>query len=91
MKMGRETPFAEVAARNSSEESQLTIVKGRYFVQVDNLGDVPASKAEAVALANAFLSRVPEEAAVTPLDTLPAEGRVPGSDAKMPFVATMTP
>ena len=61
MKMGRETPFPEVAARNSSEEVQLTIVKGRYFVQVDNLGDVPASKAEAVALANAFLAGVAEE------------------------------
>ncbi|MCX6561922.1 MAG: hypothetical protein NTZ26_15615, partial [Candidatus Aminicenantes bacterium] len=59
MKMGKETPFAEVAARNSSEEVQLTVVKGRFFVQVDNLGDVPAAKAEAVALANTFLAGVP--------------------------------
>ncbi len=80
MKMGQETPFPEIAARNSSEKSQMTIVKGRYFVQVDNLGDVPASKAEAAALANAFLGGVAEETAVTPLDTLPAEGRVPGSE-----------
>jgi hypothetical protein len=80
MKMGRETPFREVAARNSSEVAQMTIIKGRYFVQVDNLADVPASKAEAVALANAFLAGVAEESAVTPLGALPAEGKVTGSE-----------
>ena len=80
MKMGRETPFPAVAARNSSEEIQLTILKGRYFVQVDNLGKVPASIAEAVALANAFLAGVAEERAPTPLDALPAEGQVAGSE-----------
>jgi hypothetical protein len=80
MKMGRETPFPEIAARNSGEEAQVTILKGRYFIQVDNLGDVPASKAEIAALANAFLADVAEEAALTPLDLLPAEGKVPGSE-----------
>ena len=80
MNMGNETPFPKVAARNSSEDTQLTIVKGRYFVQVDNLGDVRASRDAAVALANAFLSRVPDEPAVTPFGLLPAEGKVPGSE-----------
>jgi hypothetical protein len=80
MKMGQEAPFAGIAARNSSEEVQLTILKGRYFVQVDNLGEAAASRAETVALANAFLAGVAEEAAPTPLDALPAEGRVPGSE-----------
>jgi hypothetical protein len=80
MKMGREAPFAEIEARNSSEEVQLTILKGRYFVQVDNLGEAAASRAEAVALANAFLAGIAEESAETPLDLLPAEGRVPGSE-----------
>lgn len=80
MKMGRETPFPEVAARNSGEEAQIAIVKGRYFIQIDNLGDVPASKAEAAALANAFLAGVAEESVPTPLDALPAEGKVAGSE-----------
>ena len=80
MKMGRETPFPEIAARNSGEEAQVAIVKGRYFIQIDNLGEVPASRAEAAALANAFLAGVAEEAALTPLDLLPAEGKVPGSE-----------
>ncbi len=80
MKMGRETPFPEVAARNSSEEVQLTVLKGRYFVQVDNLGDAPATRAEAAALANAFLAGIADEPVATPLDALPAEGRQPGSE-----------
>jgi hypothetical protein len=80
MKMGKETPFSEIAARNSAEDVQMTILKGRYFVQVDNLGDAPASRADAAALANTFLAGVIEETAATPLDLLPAEGRVPGSD-----------
>ena len=80
MKMGRETPFPEVAARNSSEEAQLTAVKGRYFVQVDNLEDVPASRADAAALANAFLAGVAEKKAATSLELLPAEGRLAGSE-----------
>jgi len=80
MKMGRETPFPEVAARNSSEDVQLTMVKGRYFVQVDNLDDVPATRAETAALANAFLGAVAEEKEATPLDALPAEGKVAGSE-----------
>ncbi len=80
MTMGKETPFPEVAARNSAEETQITIVRGRYFVQVDNLGDVHASRTEAAALANAFLAGVPEESPVTPLGALPPEGRVAGSE-----------
>ncbi len=80
MKMGRETPYPEIAARNSSEEAQMTIVKGRYFVLVDNLGDVRATRAEAVALANAFLAGVAEEPPLTPLGLLPAEGKVAGSE-----------
>ena len=80
MKMGKETPFPEIAARNSSEDAQMTVVKGRYFVQVDNLGDVRASRAEAAALANSFLAGVADESDETPLGLLPADGKVPGSE-----------
>jgi len=80
MKMGRETPFPEVAARNSAEEVQVTIVKGRFFVQVDNLGDVPASRTETAALANSFLAGVNDESVPNPLTALPAEGKAAGSE-----------
>jgi len=80
MKMGREAPFPEINARNSSEDLQLTMVKGRYFVQVDNLSEATAPRSEAAALANAFLAGVADESGPTPLDRLPAGGRVPGSE-----------
>lgn len=80
MKMGRETPFTEIAARNSSEESQTTIVKGRYFVQVDNFSDVPAARPALAALANAVLALVPDEKAEQVLDRLPVADRVPGTE-----------
>lgn len=80
MKMGKETPFAGIGARNSSEDAQLTILKGRYFIQIDNLGGVPAPRAAAIALAKALLAVIPAEKAPSVLDQLPAEGRVPGSE-----------
>jgi hypothetical protein len=80
MKMGKETPFPEIAARNSSEDAQLTILKGRYFVQIDNFSDKPAPRATAVSLANALLSKLPDEKPIPVLDRLPAENRVPASE-----------
>ena len=81
MKMGRETPFPGIAARNSSEEVQLTILKGRYFIQVDNLGEVAAPTAEAVALANAFLAGVAEESARPLSMPSPSKARWPAPSA----------
>jgi hypothetical protein len=80
MKMGKETPFPEIAARNSSEDAQLTILKGRYFIQIDNFGDTPAPRGTAVSLANALLVRLLDEKPGSILDRLPAEKRVPGSE-----------
>lgn len=80
MKMGKETPFPEIAARNSSEDAQLTILKGRYFIQIDNFSDKPAPRVTAVSLANALLSKLPEEKPEPVLDRLPAENRVPASE-----------
>jgi hypothetical protein len=80
MKMGKETPFPEISARNSSEDAQLTILKGRYFIQIDNFSDKPAPRGTAVLLANALLSKLPEEKPEPVLDRLPAEIRVPASE-----------
>ena len=80
MKMGKETPFPEIAARNSSEDAQLTILKGRYFIQVDNFSDKPAPRATAVSLANALLARLALEKPEPILDGLPAENLIPGSE-----------
>jgi len=79
-KSGKETPFAEIPARNSSEDAQAVILKGRYFLQIDNFGDAPASRKEMGALASAILARIPDEKAETALRLLPPEGRVAGSE-----------
>jgi hypothetical protein len=80
MKMGRETPFPEVPARNSSEEAQLTIVKGRHFIQIDNFDATPAPRAAATALAGAVLARLPDEKPESALDRLAPENRISGSE-----------
>jgi hypothetical protein len=80
MKMGKETPFPEIKARNSSEDAQLTILKGRYFIQIDNFGDKSAPRAAAVALANALLAPIADEKPAAVLDRLPAGNRVAGSE-----------
>jgi hypothetical protein len=80
MKMGKETPFPEIAARNSSEDAQLTIVKGRYFIQIDNFGDKPAPRSTAVSLAKALLASLSDDKPESILNRLPAENRIPGSE-----------
>ena len=80
MKMGKETPFPEIAVRNSSEDAQLTILKGRYFIQIDNFSDKPAPRGTAVSLAKALLSKLPDEKPLPVLERLPAEYRVAGSE-----------
>jgi hypothetical protein len=80
MKMGKETPFSEIAARNSSVDAQLTILKGRHFIQIDNFSDKPAPRATAVSLAKALLAPLADEEPVAILDRLPAENRVAGSE-----------
>ncbi len=80
MKMGNETPFPEIPARNSSEDAQLTILKGRYFIQIDNFGDKPAPRPTSVSLAKALLAGLPDEKPGPVLGRLPIENRVPGSE-----------
>ncbi len=80
MKMGRETPFPEIAARNSSEEAQAAVIKGRFFLQVDNFGDPAAPRKTMSALANAILAGLPDEKPLPVLDDLPKAGLVPGSE-----------
>ncbi len=81
MKCGTETPQPGVPARNSSEAAQFTILKGNYFVLIDNpeedKGLVPAM----TALAAAFLAQVPSRPPNPRLwEPLPKEKRIAGSE-----------
>jgi hypothetical protein len=76
MKCGQETPLSGIRARNSGEKSQLTILKNKYFVYVNNF-DGDAKKLPAmVALANTALESIREVPAEGWLEELPKESLV---------------
>jgi hypothetical protein len=81
MKCGTETPLAAIGARNSSEAAQFTILKGRYFLHVNNASGREDLVPAMAALANRALETVPDERPADLLSMLPAEGLVPGSSA----------
>jgi hypothetical protein len=79
MKCGTETPQAAIAARNSSEAAQFTILKGRYFLHVNNASGREDLVPVMTALANRALETVADERPADLLSMLPADGLVPGS------------
>jgi hypothetical protein len=79
MKCGMETPQAAIAARNSSEAAQFTILKGRYFLHVNNASGREDLVPVMTALANRALETVGDERPSDLLSMLPADGLVPGS------------
>jgi hypothetical protein len=81
MKCGRETPLAEIQARNSSESTQATILKGRYFVLIDNFSGGANLLPAMVALAGAVLKNLADESVSKRLfDLLPQKDRIAGSE-----------
>jgi hypothetical protein len=81
MKCGQESPLPEIPARNSSETAQFTMLKGRYFILVNNLDGEPGSVPAMKVLVKGVLKTIPEEkAALASMDVLPREKRIPGSE-----------
>lgn len=79
MNAGRETPWPEIPARNSSEDAQVVAVKGSFYLKINNFTPGSELRAAMTALAKAALSRLPAGPTGSPLALLPAEGLVPGS------------
>ncbi len=79
MKCGKETPVEGIAARNSSEPAQFTILKGRAFIHVNS----PSGRDDLVpamtSLANQALAAFPDEKPRDVLSLLPSAGLVGGS------------
>lgn len=75
-KCGQETPVAGILARNSGEKSQLTILKGKYFVHVNNYDGDAKNLPAMVALANRALESIPEVPSEGWLEQLPNESLV---------------
>jgi len=81
MKCGRETPLPDVPARNSSETAQFTIVKGKYFILINNFGGDKNLIQAMTSLARTILEKIPGDSEPSRLfDLLPKEGRLMGSE-----------
>jgi len=81
MKCGRETPFQEIPARNSSETAQATILRGRYFILLDNFSGGAELQPAMIALAKAALAKLPDVPASRRLfELLPPKDRLAGSE-----------
>jgi len=77
---GRETPWPEIPARNSSEDSQVIAVKGRFLLKIDNFEPGSSLRPEMITLARIVLARIPDLPLENPFSALPDSGRVPGSE-----------
>lgn len=81
MKCGRETPFPEIPARNSSEIAQATILRGRHFILINNFGGGAELQPAMISLANALLTKIPDVPVSTRLfDLLPVKDRLAGTE-----------
>lgn len=79
-KCGQETPVEGLAARNSGEESQFTILRERYFIHINNFEGQKGLLPVMVALARAALQSLPPDRPITLLDHLPRENLIKNSE-----------
>lgn len=80
MKCGDETPAEGISVRNSGSRFQLIVVKGSYFVQVNNPDGNETFLPVMVVLIRHLLESIPEERPVTLFGFLPKENLVSGSE-----------
>ena len=80
MKCGAETPIKGVPARNSSDKTQFTILKGCSFIHINNLDGSESFLPVMVDLARGLLKSIPPGEPVALFNSLPQEGRIPGSE-----------
>ncbi|MBN2344952.1 MAG: hypothetical protein JXO51_01085 [Candidatus Aminicenantes bacterium] len=79
LKCGREMPVAGIGGRNSGDRFQLALLKGDYFIFINNFSGREEMLPVMILLARLLGDAIPAGAPVPELDLLPAEGRVPGS------------
>jgi Family of unknown function (DUF6599) len=79
-KCGKETPIARIPVRNSGDQYQFTLLKGNYFLLINNFGGDKALQPIMIALANAILNNIPAGKPSVLLSNLPAENLIKGSE-----------
>jgi len=80
MKCGQETVVAGIRSRHSGENSQLTILKNKYFVYVNNYDGDAKNLPAMVALANGALASISEAPPEGLFEQLPKEALVGRSE-----------
>lgn len=79
-KCGLEKPVEEVPGRNTGGSMQITALRGRHFVQINNFFGDESLQPEMIALAVQELGDIPDEKSLSPLDLLPEADRIAGSE-----------
>jgi hypothetical protein len=79
MKCGKETPLWEIPARNSADRHQVTMVRGSYFILVNNFKGDQALEPAMKTLARDVVKDIPEEPSVLLFELLPREHVIAGS------------
>ncbi len=78
-KAGKEVPIKGIAARNTGDRYQITLVRDKWFVHVNNADGLPGAVPAMSILAGKLLASIPEGKRVTLLDALPPKNLVAGS------------
>ncbi len=78
-KKGEERPVPGVEDRHTGGDRQITALRGRWFIQVNNQSGEPDNLPAMIRLLQGALQRIPLEAAQDWLRDMPAD-RIPGSE-----------
>jgi len=80
LKSGKETPVKGLSARNTGDRFQITALRNRWFIHVNNPDGLPDAVPAMTALAQKLTDVLPEGPRVTLLDALPPTGIIRGSE-----------
>ncbi|MCP4633681.1 MAG: hypothetical protein GY855_12200 [candidate division Zixibacteria bacterium] len=78
-KCGQETPVKALIARNTGNSSQYSIVRDKYFIQVNNFSFEQELIPDMTSLANHTLLNIFDNPIIEILNKLPSENLIPGS------------
>ena len=79
LKCSRETPLAEIVARNSGDRFQFALLRNDHFIFINNFSGREDLLPVMTALAQRLVAAIPAGEAVRELDILPQTDQVPGS------------
>ncbi len=79
LKCSRETPLAEIVARNSGDRFQFALLRNDHFIFINNFSGREDLLPVMIALAQRLVAAIPAGEAVRELDILPQTDQVPGS------------